>query len=113
MIHACRGYRVNPWGDAGGLASSAKNNTQIISLNSDVVGLLADGDVRKNYIQTGSLWTQDGQIPPAGTQVGSLDLANSTMETYHQSVNCFVCHSVSSGPGVGISHIYDTLQPLP
>ena len=112
-IGASNTYRVNPWGDAGGQASSAENNTEIISLNSDVVGLLADGDVRKNYIQSGSLWTQDGQIPPAGTQVGSLDLANSTMETYHQRLNCFVCHSASSEPGLGISHIYGALQPLP
>lgn len=109
-------YRVNPWGNAGNAASSATNNTEILSVNTDVLALLADGDIRKNYILIGALWTQNGQIPgtvnPPPPQIGSLELANSTMETYHQDLNCFVCHQ---GPSFGkndLSHIYFEIQPL-
>lgn len=106
-------YRVNPWGDSGGQTSSAENNTEIISLNTDVLGLLAPGDVRANYVLIGALWTQHGQIPPSGTQIGSLDLANSSMETYHQNLNCFTCHQGKSFGDDDLSHIYFQLQPLP
>lgn len=107
-------YRVNPWGDSGDQVSSAGNNTEIISLNTDVLGHLAPGDVRANYIQIGALWTQKGQIPPDDwkAQRGSLELANSTMETYHQSLNCFACHQGSSFGKDQLSHIYWNLQPL-
>ncbi|MFQ5938921.1 MAG: hypothetical protein ACE5KL_02490 [Alphaproteobacteria bacterium] len=107
-------YRVNPWGDSGGQVSSAENNTEIISLNTDVLGYLAPGDVRANYIQIGALWTQHGQIPPNpnAKQIGSLDLANSTMETYHQNLNCFTCHQGTSFGKDQLSHIYWNLQPL-
>ena len=65
---------------------------------------------------------------PTFTQKGTLNLANSTMETYTQDDNlnpppsqassgCFLCHSVTSvdaaaGKGLGLSHIYDAIQGL-
>lgn len=113
-------YRVNPWGNTGGemdaAKASAENNSEIISLNIDVLGhlaKLAPGDVRANYILIGALWTQKGQIPPSGTQIGSLDLANSTLETYHQKLHCFTCHKGSSFGRDQLSHIYWQLLPLP
>ena len=61
-------------------------------------------------------------------ELGGLNLANSTMETFHQfgaqaseggfiPRNCFDCHSVSgsdrysqNNPGVSISHIFQGMQ---
>ena len=77
-----------------------------------MLGLLAPGDVRANYILIGALWTQHGQIPPSGTQIGSLDLANSTLETYHQNLHCFTCHQGTSFGKDDLSHIYWNLKPL-
>lgn len=107
-------YRINPWGDAGNAQGSAANNTEIVALNAAILPLLA-GDVRQNYVLTGALWTQNGQVPPTGSppppQAGSLLLANSTMETYHQDINCFACHNGTSFNG--LSHIYNSILPLP
>ena len=86
--------------------------------------LIAPGDVRRNYVLIGSLWT-NGKIPgfdpaPQVQQIGSTQLANATMETYVQfpTANCFSCHSGSPGNGLGLkcggglSHIYGDLVPL-
>jgi hypothetical protein len=109
----------NPWGQG-----TTANNTEIISLNDSVLKLIPAGDVRKNYVLIGSLWTT-GKIPgfdPANQvqQIGSLQLANATMETYFQfpSLNCFSCHSGSPGNGLGskcgggLSHVYGDIVPL-
>lgn len=109
----------NPWGQG-----TTGNNTQIISLNDSILGKIPAGDVRKNYVLIGALWT-NGKIPgfdpaPQVQQVGSIQLANATMETYFQfpSLNCFTCHRGSPGNGLGmkcgggVSHIYGDLQPL-
>ena len=109
-------YRKNPWGSTANDMASAANNTLLISINDSVLGQLADGDVRKNYILYGAIWTQNGGLPPSGTQEGSLQLANSTLETYKQDINCFTCHSIKSpAPSVStsLSHIYDEILPLP
>ncbi len=128
--------RDNPWGSAATGATGIEdpeNNAELISINNDVLGFLPEGDVRSNYFLSGAVWTKDGNIPtfssggPAFTQKGSLSLANSTMETYHQEVassptvadaGCFGCHSISGsdaadGNGVEVSHIYDAILPLP
>lgn len=132
--------RVNPWGNAGVPASPISqhiqdpgNNAQLISLARDVVDFLPAGDVRRNYFVSGAVWTQNGNIPtyssggPAFTQVGSLSLANTTMETFHQEIatsattaeaGCFMCHSISGDQaaakqGVEVSHIYDEIQAIP
>ena len=71
------------------------------------------GDVRSNYFQVGAVWTKDGSIPSSPTDselIGSLLLANSTMETYHQlgssssDQGCFGCHSASTSTGT--SHVF-------
>ena len=114
-------YRVNPWGSAPTPASAA-NNSQLISLNLDVNGMLSMvGDVRANYFQVGAVWTSDGSIPNTPTDPrlrSSLLLANATMETYHQvvvpnqsaSMGCFGCHH--STTSTGTSHLFP-INPLP
>lgn len=104
-------YRVNPWGNAP-TPASAVNNSRLISLNFDIglmLGLVKD--VRANYFQLGAVWTKDGSIPSSGTAAqlaGSLLLANSTMETYHQNSppGCFGCHH--STTSTGTSHLFST-----
>jgi hypothetical protein len=70
-------------------------------LNRDVQAQLArTGDIAANYELIGSLWVNDGELEPNQTpglpdaQSGSTRLANTTMETFRQSVgNCFSCHN--------------------
>ena len=115
------------------LKTAIENTTDLVSINVSVLSQLAEGDIRGNYIQTGGIWTSMGQVP-AQTSTdqnpqydsdlrGSLNLANSTMETFYQFYNgpknfnpknCFGCHSLSEGQNdVEVSHIYDELLPLP
>lgn len=106
--------RNNPWGDGTVNGVAATNNTQIIALNESVIGQLLAGDVRKHYVHIGTTWT-NGKIPGVDPDpvpiIGSQTLANTTMETYNQTLNCFICHS--GGRLDGLSHIYGALQPLP
>ncbi|WP_415920230.1 hypothetical protein [Tateyamaria sp. SN6-1] len=106
------------------------NNTELVSLNTDVLSQLSSDDPRANYVQTGGIWTTtpsgggDAPIPNQnGDQTaqmrGSLDLYNATMETYSQSFanNCFVCHQLNdkapnSFGAFQLSHIYSELEPL-
>lgn len=144
--------RLNPWGDAPadlpkyeiekglveaedfvetyGSSNAITRATDLISLNNAVISMLPEGDVRRNYIQTGSIWSSGGEhaIPTSGTDPnlrGNLQLANSTMETYHQypdshstgtfrPKNCFGCHSINSedDPGLGVSHLFGDMLPL-
>ena len=119
-------FRLDPWGNEHGNGSQAdiSNNTDLISINASVLSQLKAGDIRGNYIQTGGIWTAKGQIPSSGTDVnlrGSLNLANTTMETFYQTPNpngfvpknCFGCHSSSETEATEVSHIYSALQPLP
>jgi hypothetical protein len=98
--------RADPFGIDG---ANAASNTQVISTNNHVLGMLA-GDVRSNYILTGATWSF-----AAGTNA----MTNATMETYQQGSNCFDCHdgspmlgALSGGQGTGLSHIYGGLQQL-
>lgn len=115
--------RIDAWG--GGTVA---NNTDLISLNTSILTWLKPGDYRGNYIQTGGIWTSDGSIPTNGKQsdnphlVGSLKLANTTMETYDQQeqgtdfypINCFGCHGASSSdPAFSVSHIIQSMESLP
>jgi hypothetical protein len=115
--------RTSPWGTAPGDSQFTANNTDIISLNKSVIGLLAAGDVRKNYMLTGTTWTINGAPPSTGVVTGTTMMANSTMETFFQPSNCFDCHSDTTGnmlgtpPGPdgftgGLSHIFQPVQPL-
>ena len=124
------------------VTSVAESNSEVISLNSSVIGMLEDGDVRKNYILIGCTWTQNGGYPYSGygevnypivngdtvkglgAAVGTSRLANSTMETYMQADNCFNCHNnytkentvlanQKKGGYLSLSHIYSDLIGLP
>jgi hypothetical protein len=103
--------RENAWGSA----SNAFKNTEIIAINNSILGMLAPGDVRKNYLLIGATWTIGGVPPGDGNQVGTNQLANSTMETYQQPSNCFSCHHGPRNDGLnpkGLSHMYGQLKPL-
>ncbi len=125
-------YRSNPWGSLPGAHDSAtvNNNDQLIWLNRDANTKLDKlHDVRANYFEVGAVWTRNGTVPASAddttNQVGSLQLANSTMETYHQGSyssngkftsgqnGCFGCHNLglssgnsSSTPSNFVSHIF-------
>jgi len=108
--------REFPWGMAG---NNSGSNTEVIAADHAVQTNLAAGDVRANYIMTGSTWRIFGGI--TAPQVGTNVLANTTMETFAQGSNCFSCHQSGSAPGQflgtsdgqGLSHIVGEIQPLP
>ena len=112
--------RVRPFGMDG---SNISFNTQVISANASVITQLKPGDVRAKYFQLGTTWTIGGAspVPTAsqpnpGTQVGTNQLANATIETFMQAQgsgsgsNCFSCHLFNT---VATSHVYGDLKPLP
>ena len=114
--------RWKSWGAASNVApnplvSVAASNTEIISINNSVLGQLASGDIRSNYVMTGSTWTIAGAAPNNTNQVGTSRMANTTMETYDQGSdttatggsNCFTCHDSNQ---VSVSHFFDFLTPL-
>ena len=100
--------------------STDSSNSEIISINNNVRGLLASGDIRGNYILTGATWTT-GDPPsgsfPSGDEVGTSKLTNTTMETYQQGsdrtfstgTNCFSCHVTNT---VNVSHMFQFVKPL-
>lgn len=79
------------------------NQSAIKTLEAHVKELEGDS-LWSNYVLGGGVWTS-GQVPlnngafsPAdsdakATQLGSIDLANTTMETFTQDQNCFACHN--------------------
>jgi hypothetical protein len=98
--------------------STAASNSEIISINNSISGMIASGDVRNNYVMTGATWTIGGASPGAGNQVGTSALSNTTMETYqqgtdttlaHGGTNCFTCHTSNT---TGVSHVFGPLKPL-
>jgi len=124
--------RGNAWGAAPGVspnpldATDAASNSELISINNDVRGMLNSGDIRNKYIMTGATWTIGGDgfsgnfgnpgNPGivSGRGVGTSQMANTTMETYQQafptsfdsfSNNCFSCHGSNT---THVSHIYFT-----
>lgn len=125
-------YRAFPWGNPEGGESDAivENNTLLLSVNNSVISQLSAGDVRKNYVQIGAIWshapgpTDDAPIPAQDPDFsffdmrGSLTLSNASMETYHQGSTCFDCHSLSKGAkssfeAFELLHIYSQIVPLP
>jgi hypothetical protein len=105
--------RTKPWGTDG---SSTSLNTQVISANAAVITQLAVGDVRARYFQVGTTWTIFGAPPSPNNQVGTNQLANSTIETFMQAStpggsgsNCFSCHFTNT---VEVSHSYSMMKPL-
>jgi hypothetical protein len=101
--------RDSAWGsDANPADNNAKKavadkNTDVIAINKSIIGQLADGDVRKNYIMTGSTWLRDG------VDAGTTTAANATMETFQQPSNCLSCHASNT---TNVSRIFDKLRPL-
>jgi hypothetical protein len=111
--------RESPWGING---SNALSNTQVILANSSVNNQLLSGDIRANYFLIGATWTPFGCQPFTVTNgipcdpVGTNLMANSALETYTQSLNCFDCHKGNMlgdpGGGTGLSHIFGPIKPL-
>jgi hypothetical protein len=98
--------------------STTASNTEIISINNSISGMIASGDVRNNYVMSGATWTIFGAPPNSGNQVGTSALANTTMETYQQGTdttlahggsNCFSCHTNNT---IDVSHVFGPLKPL-
>ena len=118
--------RFKAWGAASDvqpnpLKNSAASNAEIISVNNSVRSVLSAGDVRRNYIMTGSTWLIAGSFPFNSfntTQVGTSKLNNTTMETFTQGTNtlavgtsnCFSCHPAKKTTDV--SHVFPSLKPL-
>jgi hypothetical protein len=107
---------VGPNGNRNGL-----NKFTIDTLNEQLVGpkgilttLPANNPmaVFANYTMQGAIWTNGGQDSTVANQRGSLELANTTMETFVQNVspgtntNCFGCHNFSTTSPLDVSHIY-------
>lgn len=125
-------YRKNAWGTTvqfpdGTPTNFTTNNSDVIAINNSLLALLTTGDVRRNYILTGTTWVEAGSATSNPndpiTQLGTYGMANTTMETLTQGSNCFSCHSgnllgTTFGPpptpplAVGLSHIYGPLEPL-
>lgn len=122
--------RTYPWGSAKASQSSdvVTNNTLLLSLNNSLRSQLSSNDVRRNYLQTGGIWTSapsataDAPIPNtsefhASDLRGSLQAFNATMETYVQGTSCFSCHAQSSSSknsfqAFELSHIYSQIAPI-
>ena len=104
-IDAIKGKTIAPsdtrreyaWG-----SDDAENNTRILAINKSIEGMLANGDVRRNYRLVGAAWNLG---------VGAVKLSNTTMETYAQGTNCFSCHH-GNLLGGKLSRMYRSLQPL-
>lgn len=109
-IGAASAYRVSPWGNS---PDDNKQNTLLVNLNNNVRSQLINGDVRKKYFLLGSVWTNNG-VPGQNNSIpelaGSSRLANSTMETFTQSQNCFSCHTTQHNDS--LSHILPIIKPL-
>lgn len=65
-----------------------------------------------NYTMQGAIWTNGGVDSTPPNQRGSLELANTTMETFAQSAppstntSCFGCHQFTTASPLSVSHIY-------
>ncbi len=114
--------RVFPEGTQDGDNQSAQNRANIRALNEQIIGedgYLTNLDpsdpqaVWRNYQMVGGIWFNSDGTPDPTQQRGSIQLANSVMETTFQGsftpgtggtmsssggFNCFVCHNSSSFP---------------
>ena len=105
-------------------------NEQLVGDEGIITSLPNDNPMKvwSNYHMIGGLWTKDGQasgnspVPnKEGTgdknsmQRGSLELTNTSMETFEQGQqsfvpNCFGCHNYDKDKPLEVSHIYKHLQ---
>lgn len=109
--------------DGLNIALIKKLNDQLQNTIFTQSGLPESLDIWKNYQFTGALWVSDiaESSSVSSNQRGSLELANTVMETSFQgtsgvsgsSVNCFGCHgyngtsTLKSNTLGGLSHIFD------
>ena len=98
--------RIKPWGLDG---NSSSGNAEVISINNTVRSLLDPNDIRRNYFHEGTTWTIFGASPTPSNQVGTNKLENTTMETFQQGNNCFMCHSTNT---TAVSHVFNDTNPL-
>lgn len=111
---------ATPQSTAAAIASSNANFQSAIPAHKDKLD-----PVFANFQLTGSTWLLANTLKPCDGQmdteaIGSIDLTNSTMETFVQGTgtNCFTCHRTSGGsnyPGKNIntSHIITSQLHLP
>jgi len=101
--HTCR---MSAWGSVPNSLTKKEvliRNTDIISINNSIRGMMQDGDKRKNYFLVGATWD--------AAHGGSAKLANTALETFDQDKGCADCHGGSLGGGK-LSRLYGLLKPL-
>lgn len=97
-------------------------NTQLVGPTGFITALPETNPlaVLKNYMLVGALWVTNPANPATtDNQRGSIQLANSTMETTFQgaqpytgtgnlqpAVNCFACHNYTPGNNIELSHTF-------
>jgi hypothetical protein len=88
----------------GGSEANNENQTNISSLNA-AVQTKVKGTVWANYFLAGTLWGGGATVSgdPSVPNTGSVQLANTTMETYFQAStqNCFTCHNYAPSTDFG------------
>lgn len=125
--------RVYPDGSGPDDNKAAENVADVDTLNQQlaaILGALPSTDpmaVWASYFNVGGLWVSDPSQPASSSnQRGSLQLANTTMETTFQgdfketgsapvrtgALNCFGCHDYTPGQTAtsGLSHIFDDIH---
>jgi hypothetical protein len=108
-------------------------NTQLVGVNGFITALPDSNPlaVLKNYMLVGALWENDITQPSSNlaNQRGSIQLANTTMETTAQMAtpafspipytgtgnlqtakNCFACHNYTPNNNVTLSHTFPLIQ---
>ena len=108
---------VGPNGNRNGLNAFTIDtlNTQLVGPNGILTQLPSSSPmaVFANYPMEGALWTNGGMDSVTANQRGSLELANTTMETFKQNPppgtnrNCFGCHQFTTAAPLNVSHIYE------
>lgn len=128
--------RLNPWGSQQPATPSLTdpavlNNTLLVSLMKSLQPKLAasggSGPTLANYFLGGAIWSNRIIPPqPGNVEIGSLFVANTTMETFQQvrpgnpdpeatASNCFSCHGQFNDdagkpkPGTSISHVFPSV----
>jgi hypothetical protein len=132
--------RLNPWGNQQPPTPTLTdpvvlNNTLLVSLMNSVQPRVArwggSGPTLANYFLVGAIWSNRIIPPqPGSVEIGSLFIANTTMETFQQvrpgnpdpnatANNCFSCHgqfNYKDGkpkPGTSISHVFPNTVIIP
>lgn len=89
-------------------------NDQLVGASGILTNLPPDDPmaVFANYSMQGAIWTNGGKASTTENQRGSLELVNTTMETFVQfappstNTNCFGCHVYDPKNPLDVSHIY-------